>query len=259
MSPSRTRRPIRTFLAVLPFVIMLSAAGPVWAESPAAPDTSARFPDPVVYLSWHSPYGMPRATEDLTPSHGANQRDTLWLTFEPRRTSKLFGMSAQIAFRAQPGDTLGDAWRFGGGTTNPHNIVVEFPQRSWPAKSPWSVPGFGGAHFDRKDGNGRLDIIFAVNADSAGPVENGGRYAFARILFPSMTTAEARQAVCIEWVSSEVSFAIGAPDAHPGRGGSPFASVSSPGCAVCRTYRDARRIAPIKPFSPLPGTTTPKH
>ena len=247
----------RRSVAKKPAAKRSAADGP--AAAAARADTSAREMDPFVYLSWHRPYGMPGATSDLTPSIGPGQRDTLWLVAAPRHASKLYGISIQLAFHPAAGDTLDPEWTFGGTGEDARHIRIEWPQRSWPVRNPWSVGGFGGVHYERRVGYGWLNILYAVNSDSATAVMPGTRYALARILFPSMSPGAARHPVCIEWASGEWAYDLNGPEGQPAIGGARFVSVSSPDGSVCRAHRSAQRLNPYRFGLPDPGRPAPRR
>lgn len=221
----------------------------------------ARGQNPRVYLAWHAPAGMPGATDTLSAPCGSDstQRDTLYLSFDPGRDSKLFGAGVMLYFRAQPGDTLGPSWWWGGGESNRWNVRIEYPvdSMSFSCKSPWPVNGMAGTVFDRTSGRGRLRVDYAVSADLAGEVKKGTRYCFARLLIPRprRSLEHCDQPICVEWRDEEFAFGIGEDTDVRADGGDRWVAYNSPGGRVCATYRSALTA---KPWDPRPRAQPPK-
>jgi hypothetical protein len=242
----------------------LAVAGASRADAPAAGTTGAPAVaggvKPVTfYAAWKAPWGTPRATDHLEVACTDEEvRDTLWLTFEPGRDSTIYGMIAEVYFRAQPGDTLGPMWWYGGGALSDVNIVMEWPKPNDPtwkgAGIPWTTNGFGAANYDRTPGSGRLKIVFAVSADTPGRVQAGKRYAFARLLILRGRTHKERcdQPICIEWGGGGVTFDLVAGEEEAPRvGGSRFVTWNSKNRRACAEYTSA---SAGRPWTPKPGS-----
>ncbi len=240
-----------------------AAVPPAAAPSTASPSAGASDSvgkasigeEPKIYLAWNAPYGSPRARDNIEVACGdTTRRDTLYVSFDPGRDlEKFYGMSVTLRFHAAEGDTLGPLWWFGGGESNPRNIRILFPvEPGWPCRGPWKVQGVGVPSYARTPEGGLLDVMYAVNSDSAKALPRD-RYCFARIVFPRPTRdmANCRQPICIECVQSEIGYEVGAPAALAGIGGSRFAGWNSPGTEVCAKYRASRKVAPWRPR--LPG------
>jgi hypothetical protein len=200
---------------------------------------------------------MARAKSAIVPV--AEGSDTLWVTVDPGADYRtMIGCDLQITFHAAPGDTLTPYWWFGGGTANTHNVKVDFPQRSWPAPSPYKIAGFGGANFNRTPTEGRLGITFAVPADSAAWIHPGTRYGLARIILPAADNPAWRShPVCIELSDVRIGIDLAKDAQSVGNGGDRCVSWGDPSEKVCEPYRRARHLPAWKRPSHTGGSGKP--
>jgi hypothetical protein len=228
-----------------------SAAPPVTGKAgDTRPQAADAAPLPTLFLSWHAPYGMPRASETLPIGPGALHPDTLWLTAVTGRSARqFFGFDAKLRFRDPSGDSLGNYWRFGGGFSNPHNVRVEFTDSRWPTPSPYSSPGFGGTRYSRDAAGAVLDMTYAVPSDSATAVGADTPYALARVVFPSPEDAASyARPICIHWADCGLSLSLVGPTLHPGPGGERYVGWGvRPGRDPCTTLRSSTTPAPWHP------------
>jgi hypothetical protein len=222
-----------------------AAATPGASDSRADTTAGARRP-PELFLAWRAPFGTPGALRDVALRGGEAARpETLYLSFDPGRDSETFyGLDATLLFRVPIGDTLGSLWRFGGGSMNRRNVQIEFPtaESAWGCERPFASPGFGAPSYRYGPESGDLQLIFAVPTEQAAPIRTGRRYCFGRVIFPAGSTMDDRdgQAVCIEWVKADFSFALeGDGTSVLGRPVERFVAVNSPGAKVCASFRGA--------------------
>jgi hypothetical protein len=221
---------------------LLLAAAIAHADSTSV--ASAPVSPPTLYVSWGAPWGTPRAKAMVSAPCGAEAAyDTLYLTFDPGRSSPtFFGLMGEVYFRATAPDTLGPLWSFNDRPEIENNFDVQFPgprDSTWGAPSPWKGQGFGAKKYDRTAGTGRLQIVYAVPEQVTGPVTAGKRYTFARVIVPRGVTSMGRcvQPVCIEWATAGVTFEVDAGEVDAVRqGGSRFATWNSKDGRSCADY-----------------------
>jgi len=167
----------------------------------AAP-TSAGTPR--LYLSWHAPYGSPRASDTLSvPCGTEGGPDTLYLTFETGANSGQFiGIDSKLYFRAAVGDTLGPHWQAGD-----QNIQVQFSTDSVPGCTrPWRGAVWAAySYYDRTMGSGRLQISNIRPPQRAVAVSDSVPYLYGRLLLarPPAGLPRCDQPICIEWAFAE--------------------------------------------------------
>lgn len=218
-------------------------AGKPAAETPAADSTARRSPE--MFLAWRAPYGTAGALRDVALRAGEAARpETLYLSFDPGRDAGTFyGMDVTLLFRVPVGDTLGTLWRFGGGSMNRRNVQIEFPtDDSWGCPRPFRSQGFGAPNYRLDAHTGELQVIFAVPTEQAAPIRTGQRYCFARVIIPAASSLDENegQAVCVEWVKSDLAFALeGDATSVLGRAVERFVSLNSPGSRVCASFRQS--------------------
>lgn len=221
---------------------LLVAASAARADSLSVATAPVR--PPTLYLSWAAPHGSPRArTDQMLPSGTEAAFDTLYLTFDPGRDAPtLFGISADLYFRANAPDTLSRLWSFNDRAEEDNNAVLEFASprdSSWGAPSPWTAQGFGGRKYGRTPGSGRYQIVYAVSEQVAGPVRAGQRYAFARLILPrgQQSIEHSDQPVCIEWATAGLTFVLDSGEVDAARqGGSRFVTWKSKDRRACADY-----------------------
>jgi hypothetical protein len=158
-------------------VVVLTAV-PNAVASPPANDV------PNLYLTWHAPYGDPRARTTLAVDcRDTTGVDVLYLTFETRRQGMRFtGMSGTLVFEPQMGDTLGSYWFRARGEANQAKTFVDFEYfNSETADTPWESRAVGSVGFGHVGGRGRLDMSAHVPPQQAKNLFPGTRYVVARI------------------------------------------------------------------------------
>lgn len=198
--------------------------------------------EPTLHLSWNAPAGFPRAASSLRTTCADTARvDTLWLTFDPGESAgKFYGVYARLYFHPVGGDTLGPFWHFKSGTANQRNLTIEFGGEDFPLAPAWTAPGMGQPLYEFNGSAGTLDLVYAVADASAGPIEGGRRYAFARVMIRQRRAdlAGCRQPMCIEWALGRVG--AGRDDRHS-RTGDRFVTWNAAGaaCAPWRTDKPA--------------------
>ena len=203
-----------------------------------------------IHLSWHAPYGTPRATSTLTVACGDTASvDTLYMTCDVGTDAPSFlGFQAALSIHAQAGDSLGPYWLFGQESRTPSRV-----RAIWNADSgligrpPWgNVHGQGVLYYEHTRLAGSLQMAFAIPIDSALAVHLADRVVLARVLFPHPAPGPGcAQPVCIEWAWSRLSFAT-AWDTEV-TSGERFVSWNSPAGTACAPLRSARAPRPWKP------------
>ncbi len=234
----RTSLPIAAVMAIL--AVLTGAIA--HADSTSVAQTAAS--PPLLYAAWNAPWGTPRASAHRTAPCGAEAAsDTLYLTFDPGRDSPtFFGLMGEIYFRATSTDTLGPLWSFDDRPETESNLQIEFPSShgpDWGAPSPWKGQGFGAKKYDRTRSSGRLQMVYAVPDQVAGPVQGGRKYVFARLIVPrgvkGMGACE--QPVCIEWATAGLTFEVDSGEIDAARqGGSRFTTWNSKDGRSCADY-----------------------
>jgi len=203
-----------------------------------------------IYLSWHAPYGAPRASSTLTVACGDTTRvDTLYMTCDIGTDSPTFlGFQAILTFHLLAGDTLGPSWDFGNETTSPRGVrAIWEADSSLVVRPPWGgVQGQGAIYYVHTRLTGSLRMGFAIPIDQALPVHFADRVLLARVLFqhPAAGTG-CDQPVCIAWDWAGLSFAAAWESEITS--GDRFVSWNSPGGRVCAPFSSARAPRPWKP------------
>ena len=191
-------------LAILITVLPSPARGGV-----AVPPSVRPAPPPVIHLTWHEPYGSPRATTSNTSScDDTTTLDTLWLTYEcPERVIHAMTVSGSLLFEPQAGEPLGSFWFFERNAANSGNLFVDF-NIAFPApiKTPWSGlgPVLGPVGYTHEGGRGRLDMTALGPDGQAGVTDRGVLYAFARVIISSRHAEldGCRRAMVIRWAGA---------------------------------------------------------
>lgn len=222
-----------------------------------AADAAAAGARSELFLSWHAPFGEPRASETLALSCGdTTATDTLYLSFKPGRGSPGFaGFSATLMFRPVGPDTLGEFWHLGCGKPLPAGMSAKFdPEIGY--RQPWRVPGAGGTFYDCREGGARLRMVWAVPANQASGIHVDTLLALGRLVIrhPPARFARCNQPVCIEWSEAELVYEVGAWGAvklaH--QGDHRFVSWNTTRQDACAPLRGQGVLRP-KPWSPKPG------
>lgn len=176
----------------------------------------ARFAgaEPILYASWHAPYGDSTARDTLTGRCDDAGADTLCLSFDPGEDIETFyAVSATIEFRAIPPDTLSERWWFGGGEGNYYNVRVHMDAESTEtALKPWAMQPVGGQRYNKTSSTGHLRIVYAQSAKQPTRLEKGKRYWLTRLVFahppgPGRVVL-CEQPMCIEFSSLAITRSV---------------------------------------------------
>jgi hypothetical protein len=214
--------------------------------------------EPQLMLSWHAPYGMPRASETLVEACGDTGRvDTLYLSFMVDRARPgLDSMSAVVYFDPAPGQTLGDFWAFKSGEANGGSLFVEFaPFADVIAEPPWNGIGDATVAYDHQSGRGRLELSFSVPDFAVVGLEEETPYGFARVRIHHRrnTLSGCDQPLCIQWGVGTLFFTTGR-QLEIDRGPHRFATRNAGAIDPCATQR--AKVAP-KAWRPKAPDRTP--
>ena len=249
---NRAIRRLATPVMIMLWPLLAGRAAP--ARTAAAPGDEG----PSIYLTWHAPYGMPGATNNLTLAAGDTTReDTLYLTCDPATDSPMLrGLTGNINIRPAIGDSLGPYWRFAQGGGEPTHVRIRStPDSTVHAAVPWS-PGSGvsAVGCDYSKDEGKMAVIVAVPTTRTDSIEAGKRYVLARLLFrhPPAGLSGFDRPMCLEWWRAVLALTEGR-DLVVTRGDR-FASWNSPGCEVCRRFRGP---LPPKPWMPKKPPSNP--
>ena len=202
----------------------------------------------LLFLTWNAPYGMRGARDTRAPSTRVGGIDTLYLAFMPGRRSDTFnGFTAELFFRAAPGDTLGTWWHMEKTGENPGALMAQFgPDPSFPQRQPWKGGGQGFVKLDRTPTANKLRMVFAV-PDGGATLKPDSVYTLARVLLKHDRDLPGRtQPVCIEWGVAGLAFAL--KDEPQVKRGERFVGFGSADGNVCARYR--ARIEPWRPAVP---------
>jgi hypothetical protein len=208
---------------------------------------------PQLRLAWRAPSGEERALSAIqTACDDTAHVDTLYLTFEldqPR--PELLWMEATLYFLPQPGDSLGDFWRFKRGTANGGNLWVHFaPFTDVPTNPPWGLHAQSlksEVSYDVVGGRGRLKLGAYVPERMREWLRPRLQYTLARVLVYHRRAdlAGCTQPVCVEWADAVMHFSTGRD--IEATTGDRFAAWNGDKDAVCGPH--ARR-APVRTWRP---------
>jgi hypothetical protein len=218
---------MKNVLRALPaLALVLSCA---WA----APAAAAK---PRLYLSWHAPYGAPRASDTLwvRPSDGG--KDTLYLTFVSGQSwPKFYGLLGTLLFHTAVGDSLEQQW------LDERNLQTDFMTDSIPyGRRMWR--GTGSTRFSFYDffrASGRLKFSSVRHPASPVAIQDSVPYLFARVMVahPSADIRRWNQPICVEWTDAEfLPDSTGVVTVHSGPEGRPFVSMNS-ATSICDPFR----------------------
>lgn len=226
---------MKTTLAALP---VLALALVSCLAAPASADK------PKLYLSWHAPYGQPRASDTLWVRGGDGGKDTLYLTFESGEDwPKYYGFTGTVLFRTGVGDSLSDQW------LDEKNIEVNYMTDSLPgARRMWrGTASTRFSFYDFMRSSGRLILSSVRHPASPVPIKDGVPYLVARVMLAHPTTNTLRwdQPICVEWSGAEfLTDSTGSSSARAAHDGRPFVSLNSPG-AICEPFRPSIPPPPV--------------
>jgi len=205
-----------------------------------------------LFASWHAAYGDPRASDTLTAACDNKGADTLYLSFDPGQDIKTFyAITATVTFHAEEGDTLGELWRFGGGSGNLYNVRVQAgPDPSFRTLQPWIKEAIGGVNYHRTASHGYLRMVYANSSNEPDSLKNGKRYCFARVMIPHppASIAKCSQPICVELESANLTVQLIGGKELELRRGERFVSWNSPGGRVCGPMRERKRTGPWVPW-----------
>ena len=224
----------------------------VWLLAFALPATAA----PKLFMSWHAPYGMPGATDNVMSTCGDGGRDTLFLTFVTGMdTTRFEGLESILFLRAPVGQTLSRRWE------DERFVEVYFPSDSIPGVTRmWQgALNMTFAYYDRTTGSGRLRLSNTRPPVRAVAVRDHTPYLYARVLFshPPAGTEGCDQPICIEWASGEMMVDSTATSVLSKHGGHEYVSMNSPDGAVCQAYNFSS-TSPEPPKAPPAKKSTKK-
>jgi len=214
--------------------------------------SNAQAGKPQLYLSWHAPFGSPRASETVFMADGdTTATDTLYLSFDPgHRDTTFLALDATITMRCAEGDTLSPFWRTGAMgkvMMGPRNPRVQFNDTGdWPTPSPWLAVGIGQSAYDWARYSARVRLMYGVGPQQGAPVDSGRIYTIARIVIrhPAAGIANATQPLCFEWTGSTFAYSNFEPEESVHYGDHRWASLNSRNGAICRDYLQLLKEAP---------------
>ncbi len=191
-------------------------------------------------LSWHAPYGQPRATAALrAPCGRSAAEDTLYVCCDPGADSPTFnGFTVRLLMHPGPRDSLAAFWREAradGQLT--HVRVVLDPDSSLGVPTPFRVSGMGVGRTDLAGGAVRVRMIYAVANTMATPVRAGTVYLLARVIVqrPRAKDAACGRGLCVEVDDGTLAFKLG-DEPHVKRGDR-FVSVNATVEGACAKWR----------------------
>jgi hypothetical protein len=237
----------RTVLALVACGGLARADAPADSALAALPD---RGRSPEVFLTWHAPWGEPRATAGLNVTCGDTTRvDTLYLCASPGRDVKQFvGMSGVFVFHAAPGESLDGWWNFPRGRGEASSILLRMdPEPGFGGVQPWPTKGFGMVDLRTSPVDARLAFIYALPTGLATGAREDSVYCLAKLLLrrpPSAATCG--RAVCVEAVDVKLAFGAEVGEflaVGPNRLAVWNAEAGDP-CAPMREGRAPRRWSP---------------
>jgi len=211
-------------------------------------------PNARIHLTWHAPYGQPRASDRLFAVCGDTAaKDTLFMCFDPGRGSARFiGLRAVVQFRAAAGESLGADWQFGEGQKL-RGLEVELNPDDVPGTGrAWPASAVTAAYYRTTSASGKLFMVVAVPSMRAPAVEPGTLYCFARVLVPrpARKSPGCDRPVCIEWALAALSYDLG--DEREVKLGNRFVSWNSRDGKVCAPLQQS-----IKPWNPQGRSRSP--
>ncbi len=217
----------------------------------ALPILTVASEDSRLFLTWHAPYGMPRASTALTVACGdTTAEDTLYLVCDPGNDSPSFlGFDATLFFHAQVGDTLGPYWRSNPDPGDPRILRVLWePDSTVRFPVPWRSPGLHFLRYDFTRGSGRLRMASGAR-DSGYALKYGTKYLLARVAIhhPGLEFPDCAQPICVEWAMTTLSLWF-TFDVSINRGDR-FASWNSIGSRACEEFRREAAKPPL-PWKP---------
>lgn len=219
-------------LVVCACVLAASAAG-----APADP--------PEVYLSWHAPWGEPRAADTLSASCDTTRADTLWMSFDPGKPSPTFvGYTATLLFHPALGDTLTGWWTRNYYTGKPPFMDIGLePVPGYGYPMPYRRNGGGGSQYDGLTHDARFRMIYAAPSTELTSIDRK-RYVLARLIMhpPPQTDPACGRPICIEWSESELNFDLTNGRAIVTSGTHRFVTINSRGGEVATPYRRAAQL-----------------
>ena len=233
---------IRAFLglAVAALIGWLSLAGP------------ARAAEPEIYLTWHAPWGEPRASDTLSAACDSTGMDTLWLSINPGLTSPtMLAMSVTLLFHPAPGETLSSIWRKSFIEETTRLVIVDAaPNPGLDYPQMFKINGIGAASLDMTGHIGRLRIDYATPYNDAVGV-TPRIYAFARVSIKRPGPGDVRcgEPICIDWSELELGVSVKDDRKMHTHGPHRFVSYNSPGGAIAETFRAGERRS-WKPSGP---------
>lgn len=206
--------------------------------------------EPILYASWHAPYGDSAGRDTLSGLCDDAGADTLCLSFDPGEDIEtFFALSATIEFHAVRPDTLSQRWWFGGGEGNFYNVFVHMDAESTTTTlNPWGMNPVGGQRYHRTSNSGHLRIIYAQSSKEPTRLEKGKRYWLTRLVFahppgPGRVPL-CEQPMCIELSSLSLTRTVepnGPDDLRGTRGPHRGVTLNAPDSGPCDDLRASDR------------------
>jgi hypothetical protein len=220
----------------------------------AGGQTGSPAPNARLYLTWHAPFGQPRATDQLTAACGdTTAKDTLYMCFDPGRDVDHFqSFTATLYFWAGGEDSLDAHWRFGEGRSY-RRLVIQYAPDSVPGAEPaWPTSAFASSGYSSTRASGKFRMIAAGPAGQGWPLQGGKPYVAARFLVPRPAALDRAcdRPVCIEWATAMLG--LGGGELPEVKSGQRFVSWNSRGGKVCAPMREFAAPPPWQPKQSLP-------
>ena len=244
---TENRPPRAAWIPMAPAAIRRLRAGVLLAGTMVLlllPAVLAQANEPAVYLSWHAPWGEPRATDTLSTNCDSTAIDTLWLAINPGFSSPtMLGFSVTLLFHPAAGETLSSMWRKSFMEEKIRLLMIDAdpsPGLGYPQM--FRTNGVGAASLDMTEHMGRLRIDYATPAPEAIGI-TPGLYALARVLVkrPGPPDSRCGEPVCIDWSALELGVAASDDRRLRTHGPHRFVSLNSPGGAILAPYREGER------------------
>lgn len=213
-------------------------AGVRLQQVPTSADTSRVMPR--IFLAWGAPFGLPGARDKLAYACGDTAAtDTLYVSMDPVSVRPNFiGWLATLYFRAAPGDTLVDFWKYttGGPGRSPVRNEVADARTLMPGSPAWpELQAFGGGHWDHTGASARLRMVAAVDINKAPLLLPGRRYTLGRVIVRRPASGEdgCGRPMCVELATIQCTFGAHTESEPVSHVGQRFVRLNDPAGTVC--------------------------
>ena len=232
-------------VSILALVALVALAAAAPGASPAV------AAQPAIYLTWHAPWGYPRACDTLSTDCDTTRIDTLWLSFDSGKAAPRFlAVRGELLFHPPAGDSLLTLWTRDRDQPKPPFMRLDLgPEPGMGYPMPYKINGGGTTlWYGAAGGAMTLGFIYATPYLNAVPIERRV-YVAGRLILHHGPASEpgCRQPICIEWTNVELTYDVGAEKADISSGVNRFVSLNSPGGAVSVPYRKAATLHGWKP------------